>query len=142
MNASLVQLRDVRADDLELFFEHQIDSEALAMVAFPPRDRDAFMTHWTRLLEDPGNRTWTIVAAGDVAGYVACFPQHDVLNVGYWLARACWGRGIATAALARLLGEVAARPLYARGRAQRRLATRPREVRLPAGRDGAARPGG
>ncbi len=114
MTASLVHLRDVQADDLDIFFEHQTDADALAMAAFPPRHREAFLTHWTRVLEDPGNRTWTILVAGDVAGYIACFPQHDVLNVGYWLGRPFWGRGIATAALVRLLAEVPARPLFAR----------------------------
>jgi len=114
MTAPLVQLRDVRAEDLDVFFEHQIDAEAVAMAAFPPRDREAFLTHWARVLEDSGNRTRTILVAGDVAGYVACFPQHDVLNVGYWLGRPFWGRGIATAALAQLLREIPMRPLFAR----------------------------
>ncbi len=114
MTASLVQLRDVHADDLDAFFAHQIDSEAGAMAAFPPRDRQTFLAHWARVLEDPRNSTWTVLVAGEVAGYVACFPQHDALHVGYWLGRPFWGRGIATAALARLLGEVPTRPLFAR----------------------------
>jgi len=109
-----MQLRDVHADDLEAFFEHQIDAAAVAMAAFPPRDREAFMTHWACVLEHPGNSTWTVLVAGEVAGYVACFPQHGGLNVGYWLGRAFWGRGIATAALAQLLRQVPARPLFAR----------------------------
>ena len=114
MTSSLVHLREVHADDLDAFFEHQTDAEAVAMAAFPARDRQAFLAHWARVLDDPRNRTWTILVAGDVAGYIACFPQHDVLNVGYWLGRPFWGRGIATAALAQLLGEVPARPLFAR----------------------------
>ncbi len=72
------------------------------------------MSHWARVLEDPRNSTWTVLVAGDVAGYVACFPQHDALHIAYWLGRLFWGRGIATAALAQLLGKVAARPLFAR----------------------------
>jgi RimJ/RimL family protein N-acetyltransferase len=114
MTASLVQLRDVHADDLDAFFEHQTDEEAVAMAAFPPRDREAFASHWARVLADPNNRTWTILVAGEVAGYIACFPQHDVLNVGYWLGRPYWGRGVATVALGKLLGEVPERPLFAR----------------------------
>lgn len=110
---SLVQLREVHADDLDAFFEHQTDAAAVTMAAFPSRDREAFVSHWARVLEDPKNRTWTILVDEDVAGYIACFPQHDALNVGYWLGRAFWGRGIATAALAQLLGKVQARPLFA-----------------------------
>lgn len=34
--------------------------------------------------------------------------------VGYWVDRACWGRGIASRALAMFLDEVIARPLHAR----------------------------
>ncbi len=114
MTGSLVQLRDVHADDLDAFFEHQTDAEAVAMAAFPPRERETFLTHWARVLEDPRNSTWTVLVAGDVAGYIACFPQDDALHIGYWLGRPFWGRGIATAALAQLLGRVPARPLFAR----------------------------
>ncbi len=114
MTASLVQLRGVDADDLDAFFEHQRDAEAVAMAAFPPRDREAFLSHWARVLEDPRNSTRTVLVAGHVAGYVACFPQHHALHVAYWLGRPFWGKGIATAALAQLLGEVPARPLFAR----------------------------
>jgi len=41
-----VQLRDVLADDLPIFFEQQLDPEATQMAAFPARDRDALMAHW------------------------------------------------------------------------------------------------
>lgn len=45
-----VTLRDVIASDLPIFFEHQLDLEATRMAAFPARDREAFMAHWTRIL--------------------------------------------------------------------------------------------
>jgi hypothetical protein len=47
-----IRLRDVEADDLPLFFEHQRDPIAVAMVAFRSRDRDAFDQHWAKLLAD------------------------------------------------------------------------------------------
>ncbi len=34
-------IREVHDEDLEAFFKHQLDPEALAMAAFPARDRDA-----------------------------------------------------------------------------------------------------
>ncbi len=114
MAASLVQLRDVHADDLDAFFEHQAEEEAAAMAAFASRDREAFLSHWARVLEDPRNSTKTVLVAGAVAGYVACFPLDGTLHVAYWLGRPFWGRGIATAALAQLLACVPARPLFAR----------------------------
>ena len=40
-------------DDLSIFFEHQRDPVANRMAAFPARDREAFMRHWTtRVLGD------------------------------------------------------------------------------------------
>ena len=38
-------------------------------------------------------------------------------EVTYWIDRACWGRGVATAALRGLLAQVPERPLYARAAA-------------------------
>ncbi len=113
MTATLVRLRDVRAEDLDAFFEHQRDPEGVAMAAFPSRDEEAFRSHWARVLANAENRTRTIEVAGTVAGHVACFPLNDVLNVGYWLGRSFWGKGIATAALGQFLREIQARPLFA-----------------------------
>lgn len=45
-----VRLRCATSDDLPLFFEHQCEPEANRMAAFPARERDAFMTHWTKIL--------------------------------------------------------------------------------------------
>ena len=47
-----IQLRNVEANDLPLFFEHQRDPIAVAMVAFNSRDRAAFDQHWAKLLAD------------------------------------------------------------------------------------------
>jgi RimJ/RimL family protein N-acetyltransferase len=49
-----------------------------------------------------------------VAGNMVCFPREGKREVGYWLGREFWGKGIATQALAALLREVTERPLYAR----------------------------
>lgn len=46
-----VQLREVLVADLPVFFEHQRDPEANRMAAFAARDRDAFMAHWSKILE-------------------------------------------------------------------------------------------
>ena len=48
----IVTIRPVREDDLPILFEHQRDPEANAMAAFPARDREAFMEHWTKILSD------------------------------------------------------------------------------------------
>ena len=109
-----VELRDVTAEDVEVFYEQQLDPEARRVAVFPLREHDAFTTHWKeRILSVDGNIARTIVAEGRVAGNMLCFERDGKREVGYWLGRAFWGKGIATAALASLLREVTERPLYA-----------------------------
>ena len=112
-----VLLREVSAADLPIFFEQQLDAEAIVMAAFTaadPSDRDAFAAHWARILADPSTINRTIVCDGEVAGHVAAFEQEGQREVTYWLGRQYWGRGLATRALAALLELVPERPLYAR----------------------------
>jgi RimJ/RimL family protein N-acetyltransferase len=107
-------LRGVEVGDLDAFFEHQRDPEATRMAAFPARERPAFDAHWRRLLADETAIVRTIVWNGEVAGNVSSWLQARERLVGYWIGRDQWGRGIATAALAAFLAEVAERPLRAR----------------------------
>jgi RimJ/RimL family protein N-acetyltransferase len=113
-----VVLRDVAAADLPIFFEQQQDPDANYMAAFTakdPADRDAFMAHWTRILAEETTTNKTILYDGQVAGSVACYvARPGEPEVTYWLGKPYWGKGIATAALAALLTQVAARPIYAR----------------------------
>ncbi len=109
-----VTLREVEEGDLAVFFEHQLDSEATEMAAFPSRTFDAFFQHWQKSLANRANLLRTIISQGEVAGNVVCWKQGERFQVGYWLGKAYWGKGIATLALSRLLKEVKARPLYAR----------------------------
>ena len=107
-------LRAVRDEDLETLFEHQRDPEAVRMADFPSRDRDAFFAHWAKIRADPVNMMRVIeLADGTVAGTVLSFPRDGVREVGYWIDRALWGRGIATRALTAFLAEETTRPLHA-----------------------------
>ena len=106
-------LRDVVEDDLPILFEHQIDPVAYAMAAFTPRDREAFMEHWGKILANTTVLKKAIVVDGRVAGHVCCFDRDGKREVGYWIARDHWGRGIATEAVLRFLADVPERPLYA-----------------------------
>lgn len=108
-----VLLRDVIQDDLAIFFEHQLDREASEMAAFPPREWEAFMAHWTKILEDEAVLKKTVLFDGQVAGNIVSFEQFGKREVGYWIGKEYWGRGIATQALSEFLGHVATRPLYA-----------------------------
>lgn len=112
-----VVLRAVEAGDIDRFFVHQQDPAAHVMAgstSTDPHDRAAFAAKWTRLLADPSITARTVLAGGEPAGYVASFLRDDVREVAYWLERAQWGRGIASAALARFLAELPERPLHAR----------------------------
>jgi RimJ/RimL family protein N-acetyltransferase/quercetin dioxygenase-like cupin family protein len=103
----------VEESDLPVFFEHQLDPEATRMAGFPSRDRESFMAHWNRILEDESVVKKTILFDGAIAGNVVSFLQAGEREVGYWIDREFWGRGVATRALAEFLNVEARRPLYA-----------------------------
>jgi RimJ/RimL family protein N-acetyltransferase len=113
MGTEDVQLRDVQAGDLEIFYQHQLDSEATAMAAFPARERATFMAHWEKILGAGAIWKQTILYRGQVAGNIVCFESEGRSYVGYWIGKAYWGRGVATRALAAFLDHVSPRPLHA-----------------------------
>ena len=109
----LVSLRPVEDEDLPLFFEWQADEESYRMAAVTARDEAAFAAHWSRIRSNPDSMLRTIVAEGAVAGHALSWTGADGRMVGYWLGKAYWGRGIASAALRLFLDEEAHRPLFA-----------------------------
>ena len=71
------------------------------------------MEHWARILGDETITKRTILVDGQVAGNVGSFEQFGEREVGYWLGKDLWGKGVATKALRAFLEEVGGRPLYA-----------------------------
>lgn len=108
-----IELREVTEADLSIFFEHQREPEANQMAAFPSREREAFMLHWAKILGDETVVKRTIVFEGQAAGNVVSWVQSEQLEVGYWIGKAYWGKGIASQALKLFLREEGRRPLYA-----------------------------
>lgn len=111
-----VSLRPVEADDLPIFFDHQLDPEAARMAAFPSRDRAAFFNHWTHnILGNPAVACRTVLAGEHVAGNVGAWTDADSGDrlICYWIGREFWGRGIASAALLQFLQFESTRPLKA-----------------------------
>ena len=108
-----VILRDVTESDLPIFFEQQLDPDATEMAAFPARDREAFMAHWVKILANNSVIVKTILFDGQVAGNIVGFEMDGKREVGSWIGKEYWGKGIATKALAAFLDQVQTRPLYA-----------------------------
>jgi len=108
-----VTLRKVVDADLPIFFDHQLDRLAVEMAAFPSRSEQAFMAHWARILADPTVIARTVLADEEVVGNVVSWVQDGCREIGYWLGRAHWGRGVATAAVAAFLPLIVERPLCA-----------------------------
>lgn len=109
-----VQLRDVEETDLELFLESEHDPETVRRSKFTPRDREAFMTHWTtRILGDPTILVQTVTVDGHPAGNVVAWWEHDRRFIGYVFSRPYWGRGVGTKALTLFLQREKIRPLHA-----------------------------
>ena len=108
-----VFLRDVEPGDLPIFFEHQRDQVAVALVVFRSRDKAEFDEHWAKILADDAVLTKTIIADGEIAGNIASFVRDGKREVGYWIDRALWGQGIMSQALPAFLRLEQSRPLYA-----------------------------
>ncbi|KUN87481.1 GNAT family N-acetyltransferase [Streptomyces griseoruber] len=114
-----IVLRPVHDSDLPVFYRQLNDPEALRMAAFTPEhpaDRSLFEAHWKRVRSSSA-LVRTVLTDGDVVGHAAVYGEPGEREVTYWVDRAHWGKGIATAALRALLAEAPERPLYARAAA-------------------------
>jgi RimJ/RimL family protein N-acetyltransferase len=114
MNVSLRALED---RDLDALYEQASDPESIRMAAFTSKshtDRDAFLERMARLRADTSVSHRVIDVDGAAVGTIGSFRIDDELEVTYWVDRAHWGRGIASAALGILLAETAERPVFAR----------------------------
>lgn len=108
-----LELREVVPEDLPILYEHQADPVVVASEHVLTRDWPAFEEHWGKLMRDPQVVLRTIVVDGTVVGAASKFPHDGKREVGYVIGREFWGRGIATAALAKFLEIVRERPLVA-----------------------------
>ena len=108
-----VRLRPTVEADRDVLFAQQNDPEANAMAMFPAREAEAFDEHLRAVLADPANRKYTIEVDGEIAGDIGSWSSEGHREVGYWIGRPFWGRGVATAALTAFLQIERERPLQA-----------------------------
>jgi len=109
-----ILLRPVTEADLPILFQQQLDPEAVAMSAYPSKDRGEFMRHWEGILKNKNVTARTILYKEKVAGHILCWKEGKYeQRVGYWVGKEFWRRGIASAAVTEFLIQVKIRPLYA-----------------------------
>lgn len=108
-----IQLRPVQSEDLDVIFEQQRDPESVAMAGVKARDREAFDAHWRKIRAEPTNRLFVIESQGVIVGNMGSWLADGRRLLGYWIDRAHWGRGIATAAVTEFLAQEPDRPILA-----------------------------
>jgi [ribosomal protein S5]-alanine N-acetyltransferase len=112
-----IKLRQTEIADLDALFEFQLDKEAGYLAAFMPKDptdKPAYISKYTKLLNDPTVNNQTIILDGVIVGSIAKFVMEGDAEITYWIDRKFWGQGIATKALKELITIEAARPVFGR----------------------------
>lgn len=117
MQKKQVTLRPTEKSDLELFFQFQLDKEANHLAAFTsknPADKETYLKKYTNHLHDPTINMQTILVDETIAGSIAKFVVEGEAGITYWIDKKFWGKGVATAALKKLLALESTRPLLGR----------------------------
>lgn len=116
-NSYEIQLRPTVVADLDILFEFQLDPEANHLAAFTSKDfanKEAYLTKFTRLLNDPTINNQTIMADNVIAGSIAKFIMEGDAEITYWIYKPFWGKGVATTALKDFLTLETTRPIFGR----------------------------
>jgi ribosomal-protein-alanine N-acetyltransferase len=117
MAISNIRLTETKEDDLNLFFEFQVDKEAIHLAAFTPKDPNdkvAYIEKYTKFLSDPTKNLQTIIVNDEIVGSISKFVLENDAEITYWIDRKFWGQGIATDALKHFLKIEKARPIFGR----------------------------
>ena len=112
-----VELIETEQDDLNLFFEFQLDEEARYLAAFTPKDpndKTAYLEKHAKHLADPTINNRTIKVNGVIVGSIAKFVIEEETEITYWIDKKFWGQGIGTKALQAFLKLEQTRPIHGR----------------------------
>lgn len=113
----MIDLKKTTKEDLETLFEFQTNKEGVWMAAFTaenPNDKEAYLTKWSKIVENPKIKMQTIRIENTIVGSVIHFDLGDETNVSYWIDQKHWGKGYASEGLKKFLEFSAKRPLFAR----------------------------
>lgn len=112
-----ITIRPATLDDLETLFHFQADEEAAHIAAFVNehyKDKEAYIAKWTKLITEGKVYVYAIIADEQIAGTVGAWQMVDEWQITYWIDKAQWGKGIATAAAQQFLEVFTTRPIYGR----------------------------
>jgi len=113
----MIKLIKTTARDLESIFEFQADTRAVQMAAFTsenPGDKSAYMSKWTKIIENPNIHMMSIFNDEELVGSILHFDMGDETNVSYGISPSHWGKGYASKGLSAFLQSTSKRPLYGR----------------------------
>jgi len=116
-NNPQITLRPSEINDLEIFFQFQLDEEAIQLAAFTPKDpadKSAYLTKYSKLLDEPTVNMRTILFDNKIIGSISKFEIEGDAEITYWIDRDFWGKGVATTALESLLAIEKMRPIFGR----------------------------
>ena len=117
MTNNNITLTKTEKDDLEVFFQFQLDKEANYLAAFTskdPNDKTAYIEKYSKFLNDPTINMRTIKLNNEIVGSISKFVLENKAEITYWIDRKFWGQGIATLALNDFLKIEQVRPIYGR----------------------------
>jgi RimJ/RimL family protein N-acetyltransferase len=111
LDLGLCLLRPFQPDDVASIVRYANDREVWRNLRdrFPHPYTPADADNWLRLVETlPAGSQFAITVGGAAVGGIGLHLQEDVhrrsAEIGYWLGRPFWGRGIATAAVRAMSG--------------------------------------
>lgn len=112
-----VKLTETETEDLNAFFQFQLDKESNYLAAFTsknPTDKTVYFEKYKKHLSDPTVNMRTIKANDEIAGSLSKFIMENEAEITYWIDKKFWGQGIATTALKKFLKIEKIRPIFGR----------------------------
>lgn len=112
-----IELSETEEDDLNSFFQFQLDKEANYLAAFTskdPNNKAAYIEKYTKHFNDPTINMRTIKVNDEIAGSISKFIMENEAEITYWIDKKFWGQGIATTALKNFLIIENTRPIFGR----------------------------